>query len=180
MIPTDASRTRAVPAGNDSADELLRYDRHTGMFDVSLAAAWQLGRLLALADPELSVQIANWKASGHRAQNQASDRKLLADRVGIEADQPAADLQAQIAEALVKPVVERLVRPMRRLRADYAAPIAPRAPGPPLAEWLQGAAPPARRAARPPGPGHADAAAGVAALLHPRPRAGSTRCATGR
>jgi hypothetical protein len=27
---------------------------------------------------------------------------------------------------------------MRRLRADYAAPIAPRAPGPPLAEWLQG------------------------------------------
>ncbi len=110
LIPTDASRTRAVPAGNDSADELLRYDRHTGMFDVSLAAAWQLGRLLALADPELSVQIANWKASGHRAQNQASDRKLLADRVGIEADQPAADLQAQIAEALVKPVVERLVR----------------------------------------------------------------------
>ena len=80
------------------------------MFDVSLAAAWQLGRLLALADPELSVQIANWKTSGHRAQTQAGERKLLADQIGLETAKPAADLQAQLAATLVTPVVEALVR----------------------------------------------------------------------
>ncbi|MGB3204646.1 MAG: hypothetical protein WBB28_06630 [Crinalium sp.] len=44
-----------------SADQLLVYDREIGIFDSSYAAAWQLGRLLALQDKSLSVNLFNWK-----------------------------------------------------------------------------------------------------------------------
>lgn len=44
-----------------AVDQLLVYDREIGMFDSSYAAAWQLGRLLALQDRSLSVNLFNWK-----------------------------------------------------------------------------------------------------------------------
>lgn len=37
-----------------NADEALQYDAHTGLLDASYAAAWQLGRLLALQAPEFA------------------------------------------------------------------------------------------------------------------------------
>ncbi|CCI20644.1 conserved hypothetical protein [Microcystis aeruginosa PCC 9807] len=49
------------------ADELMRYDPNTGMFDVSYAMAWQLGRMLTLQNQPLAVEIFNWKRS--QAQN---------------------------------------------------------------------------------------------------------------
>ena len=44
-----------------AADQLLVYDREIGLFDSSYAAAWQLGRLLALQDKSLSINLFNWK-----------------------------------------------------------------------------------------------------------------------
>jgi hypothetical protein len=49
------------------ADQLMRYDPNTGMFDVSYAMAWQLGRMLTLQNQPLAVEIFNWKRS--QAQN---------------------------------------------------------------------------------------------------------------
>jgi hypothetical protein len=37
-----------------NADRALQYDKDTGLFDVTYAAAWQLGRLLALQAPEFA------------------------------------------------------------------------------------------------------------------------------
>lgn len=37
-----------------NADEALQYDANTGLLDASYAAAWQLGRLLALQSPEFA------------------------------------------------------------------------------------------------------------------------------
>lgn len=52
----------AAPAGAvATADEMLRHDPGTGMMDVSYAAAWQLGRLLALQDRTFSVALYDWK-----------------------------------------------------------------------------------------------------------------------
>ena len=44
-----------------AADSLVRYDESLGMFDVSYAAAWELGRLLMLRSRRVSVALFNWK-----------------------------------------------------------------------------------------------------------------------
>ena len=56
---------KSVPAKFDlpahTADELVRYDASLSMFDVSYAAAWELGRLLALQDKDFSTSLYQWK-----------------------------------------------------------------------------------------------------------------------
>ena len=44
-----------------SADQLLRFDPNVGMYDVSYAMAWELGRLVALANKDFSVALYRWK-----------------------------------------------------------------------------------------------------------------------
>lgn len=44
-----------------TADELVRYDPDIGMFDVSYAAAWELGRLLSLQSKAFSTSLYQWK-----------------------------------------------------------------------------------------------------------------------
>ncbi|NEO80118.1 hypothetical protein [Moorena sp. SIO4G3] len=44
-----------------AADELLRYDSEIAMFDISYAAAWQLGRMLMLENQRLAIELYNWK-----------------------------------------------------------------------------------------------------------------------
>lgn len=45
-------------------DENLRYDPHLGMLDVSYAAAWQTGRLLALQNQDLAAGLMRWRMAG--------------------------------------------------------------------------------------------------------------------
>lgn len=51
-----------------TADELIRYNPNNGMFDISYAAAWELGRLLALQSKNLSISLYNWKRSHRQGQ----------------------------------------------------------------------------------------------------------------
>ena len=46
-----------------SADELQLYDPEYGLFDVSYAAAWEIGRGLALRDQDLALSLYCWKRS---------------------------------------------------------------------------------------------------------------------
>lgn len=58
-----------------TADRLLRYLTDIDMFDVSYAAAYQLGQLLALQDKTFSINLYNWKRQQARSQqNSTSDR----------------------------------------------------------------------------------------------------------
>jgi hypothetical protein len=59
-----------------TADELTRYSPATGMFDVSYAAAWELGRLLALQSKSFSVTLYNWKRA-HAQQLRQIEEELL-------------------------------------------------------------------------------------------------------
>ena len=60
-----------------SADELVRYNTDDGMFDVSYAAAWELGRLLTLQKTRVAVDLFNWKrAHAHEEQLQTAERFL--------------------------------------------------------------------------------------------------------
>lgn len=53
-----------------TSDELLRYHSDVGMFDVSYASAWELGRLIALQSPTFSTSLYEWK----RLRNQQHKR----------------------------------------------------------------------------------------------------------
>lgn len=58
-----------------TADRLLKYLTDVDMFDVSYAAAYQLGQLLALQDKTFSINLYNWKRQQARSQqNSTSDR----------------------------------------------------------------------------------------------------------
>lgn len=74
----DASVVRALRP--ESADELLRYDSALGMFDVTYAAAWEIGRLLALGSKDFAVSLFQWKRlmaqHGHKARQSAGSEHL--------------------------------------------------------------------------------------------------------
>lgn len=55
------SDANTLPLPAHSADGLLIYDQASGMFDSSYAAAWELGRTLALADTRFATQLYHWK-----------------------------------------------------------------------------------------------------------------------
>jgi hypothetical protein len=65
------AHTSDVPLPARAADELLRFDPAIGMFDVSYAAAWELGRLLALQSKQFSVGLYNWKRANAQRLKQA-------------------------------------------------------------------------------------------------------------
>jgi hypothetical protein len=58
-----------------SADALLLFDEPSGLFDTSWAAAWELGRQLALSDRKFSHELAVWKRA-HREAQYALRRRL--------------------------------------------------------------------------------------------------------
>ncbi|WP_299628400.1 hypothetical protein [uncultured Tateyamaria sp.] len=62
-----------------SADKLLRFDPTVGMYDTSYAAAWQLGRLLALQDKSFSVPYYQWQRSRAFAFRMSIENALVGD-----------------------------------------------------------------------------------------------------
>jgi hypothetical protein len=68
----------AVRLPAQSADRLVRYDPNIGMFDESYAAAWQLGRLLAVQNRPISIDLFNWNQSHARGQQaQPAENEIL-------------------------------------------------------------------------------------------------------
>ena len=53
-----------------SAPAALIYDPSTGMFDTSYAAAWEIGRLLTLANGPVASSLATWVATAASANRQ--------------------------------------------------------------------------------------------------------------
>jgi hypothetical protein len=60
-----------------SADKALRYDPATGMLDTSFAAAWQLGRLLALQDQAFAQALHRFRSEYERWLRRANDKAIL-------------------------------------------------------------------------------------------------------
>ena len=69
-------------AGISSADEAVRYDPETGMMDISYAAAWQIGRLLALRDQGFAEALVRWKRTNARMAFKAFENELLQRSLG--------------------------------------------------------------------------------------------------
>ncbi len=80
------AETYKLPA--KAADELLRYDSEIGMFDISYAAAWQLGRMLMLQNQKLATELFNWKREYFQNQKKLEQTKIKLSR-NSQRDKPS-------------------------------------------------------------------------------------------
>lgn len=110
MLPYGTSLFMQVPFGD--ADQLLRYDPGSGMFDTSYSAAWQLGRLLALNDRSFALAMFRWKAGHTVAAALAIEQQMLNEQLDIAVDDQQLAVQQNIERIkagllqVVKPITE--------------------------------------------------------------------------
>lgn len=109
----------------ECADELLRYDPDTGMFDVSYSAAWQLGRLLAIQNKGFAQALYKWKKGFIQATIAKIEEKqffnnfnnfttsLLLDKSRIKSSNTNLKRNYIIAEGLIAPVLKTILEPLK-------------------------------------------------------------------
>lgn len=83
-----------------SAESGLVYDSNTGVFDASYAVAWQIGRLLALADPHFSRSILDWKRLANYKIQEFLERK---QKKSIQEPEMAALMDADEIRRIMSP-----------------------------------------------------------------------------
>ncbi len=91
--------TASATAPYLTADQALHYDPATGMFDASLAAAFEIGRLSALAAPEFLRALYDWRNDTIRAALAAAGNQPAAARTALANASPS-DLPAPPAPLL--------------------------------------------------------------------------------
>ncbi|KZL19410.1 hypothetical protein PsAD2_01949 [Pseudovibrio axinellae] len=85
------------------SDQLLRYDQSTGTFDVSYAAAFEVGRLLALSTPSYLTQISGWRADAITEALKSTGnlyhdaRALLSEGQAASSQEPPVSIQNWLA-----------------------------------------------------------------------------------
>ena len=113
------------------SDHAMYYDPATGIFDQGYAAAWQIGRLLALSDGAFASQLFAWRRGHNRAVQRAAGTSAVQGRLAAAlspdtaeaaALPPVSQLRAFMTEKL-GPVAEAMPRVTRR--ADRARPALP-------------------------------------------------------
>lgn len=77
-----------------SADKATIYDPTTGMFDVSYASAWTLGRQLALQDKSFATKLYNWKRQLNQKIKNKVEVEHLENILGLASD----ELRGEISE----------------------------------------------------------------------------------
>lgn len=86
LTPAAVQSRLAVPL--DSSDAALAYNPQTGLFDVSYAAAWQLGQMLALRNRQFATAIYGWQLA--LVEQGAASRDQLSRSVSLLATRARA------------------------------------------------------------------------------------------
>lgn len=118
LVPLIATRVDREPFF--SAEAALIYDPRTGMFDISYAIAWQIGRLLALSDRDFAANVLNWRRSKQRTLD------CLQERINLHRTYGAALAFPQDMDLITR---ERLIQPL--LLNFWSTALAPLLAGPP-------------------------------------------------
>lgn len=82
LSPDDSPPPADLPVPYTCSDAALVFDPTTGLFDASLAAAWTIGRLVALQDKAFSTALYSWKRGLTRVAVDAAERELIAEVLG--------------------------------------------------------------------------------------------------
>jgi hypothetical protein len=114
LLPLAVPVTSTPPWAD--ADQLVRYDPSTGLFDASYAAAWQLGRLLALHDSAYATALYRWKLTQTQAQVSALEQQIIDQELPPVVQTGADDVLAMTnppnhRHARLLAIVKNLVRP---------------------------------------------------------------------
>lgn len=99
LAPAKSSLLAAAQAPVQVSDELVRYSSSTGMFDVSYAAAWEIGRLIALQDKNFSLALQHWKLE-HAKMGQLADLTNAHPLANINAPGPDLPLPITLSKWL--------------------------------------------------------------------------------
>ncbi|UCD77212.1 MAG: hypothetical protein JSW26_17515 [Desulfobacterales bacterium] len=103
-IPAPHDRTVMQPPDEAlfSASAAMRFDRTTGAFDQTYAAAWQLGRSLALADPQFGPRLMGLRRKAHQVWDKFCDIMFFvgSDKLTVEIDE-LVPLARKLAEGEV-------------------------------------------------------------------------------
>lgn len=76
LIPYNIS-TRGIDLPIASPDKATIFDPTTGMFDLSYASAWSIGRLVALQDKSFSTALYNWKKGLTQSVIQSMEEEMI-------------------------------------------------------------------------------------------------------
>jgi len=87
LVPLNYTKPKQIQELVAGADELLRYDPETGLFDTTYAAAWQLGRLLALQNQSFALALDRARRMLRATAEQAMRRSEL-DELGKQLQFP--------------------------------------------------------------------------------------------
>ncbi len=82
LSPDDSPPPADLPVPYSCSDAALVFDPTTGLFDASLAAAWTVGRLIALQDKAFSTALYAWKRGLGQTVVDTAERQILAEVLG--------------------------------------------------------------------------------------------------
>ncbi|HYC88120.1 MAG TPA: hypothetical protein VEO54_02820 [Thermoanaerobaculia bacterium] len=103
LLPRAVTHDAVVPV--TSSDAVTRYDPATGMFDLSLSAAWQLGQLMALADKDFAALLYEWKRAQTTEAVLAFERAFLSDQLGLRLTGAEGPLHLELMRRFVRPAL---------------------------------------------------------------------------
>lgn len=112
LLPAHVNETVTVPIS--SSDALTHYDPATGMFDMSLGVAWQIGQLIALADKDFAALLYDWKRSQTAEAVLAFERRFLGEQLALDLSSAEGPLHMELMQRYVKPLLGSMLKKKER------------------------------------------------------------------
>lgn len=75
LVPLDIDKEDI--SSHAVSDSALKYNPETGMFDVSYASAWQIGKLLAIQDQHFAIALLKWRRENNQTAISELSRTVL-------------------------------------------------------------------------------------------------------
>jgi hypothetical protein len=104
LVPAGVRRETAGPY--HTADQARRIDPLTGLESLGYAAAFEIGRLLALSDPRFALELLRWRRDGSNRISQTVNHRQLSVRVPEILDQGRVLLPFEYHRVITKRLID--------------------------------------------------------------------------